>query len=534
MRSFLMSLFFGLFFAVNAHAQALAPAQKLSDFNQLMAMVESGYGPLKFKAEKIGLTLEGLRAEYEPKIVETKTNGDFYYLMLEIVARFRDGHFGIYVPTTQVASLPITTDLVEGKVLIDTVDRAKLPEAVFPFEKGDEVVSINDEPTSSVLDRLQALIGNGSVITQRRSAAMSIFFRRGARLPVPTGKVVVEFRHGVSAITEKAELEWTVVGTPLDEQVSVNDFGHTLKRQNFDELSTRESMLSLLGEERMERSFQCSGNTRIAIPADATIIMMTPFVAYYHPTAKGNVGYLRIPHYSPSIEGTTDFNQRYEQYRYAVRILEKNTVGLVIDQDHNCGGSVQYLENILGLFMNKPYKPMQFRLLANKSQYIAFRDGAAQEVPNTEGAVGLAKVADLILTSWKAGEFMTPMTSISGIDEMQPSPDAYTKPIVMTIDEMSGSGGDAFPSYMKGYGRATLVGTHTMGLGGHVEEQPNLQYSQLTLRMTKSLFYRPDGVPVENTGAEPDVPYTITRDDFMYGYKGYQQFYEKVLLDKIQ
>ncbi len=103
----------------------------------------------------------------------------------------------------------------------------------------------------------------------------------------------------------------------------------------------------------------------------------------------------------------------------------------------------------------------------------------------------------------------------------------------MLIDEMSGSGGDAFPSLMKGYGRATLVGTRTMGLGGHVEEQPNLTYSQLSWRTTKSLFYRPDGVAVENNGAVPDYPYTITREDFMYEYADYQKFYLNVLFSKL-
>ena len=94
----------------------------------------------------------------------------------------------------------------------------------------------------------------------------------------------------------------------------------------------------------------------------------------------------------------------------------------------------------------------------------------------------------------------------------------------MTIDELSGSGGDAFPSLMQGYGRAKLVGTRTMGAGGHVEQIPALYYSQISLNMTKSLFFRPDGVAVENNGAAPDFPYTITRDDFVYGYRNYFAF----------
>jgi hypothetical protein len=72
-----------------------------------------------------------------------------------------------------------------------------------------------------------------------------------------------------------------------------------------------------------------------------------------------------------------------------------------------------------------------------------------------------------------------------------------------------------------------------MLLNSHVVEQPPLFYSRIQARMTKSLFFRPDGVAVENNGAVPDIGYTITRDDFMYGYKNYQKFYLEKLLELI-
>ena len=57
--------------------------------------------------------------------------------------------------------------------------------------------------------------------------------------------------------------------------------------------------------------------------------------------------------------------------------------------------------------------------------------------------------------------------------------------------------------------------------------------SGMLVYITKSLFYRPDGVAVENNGAEPDIQYTPTRQDLMGGYKGYQSFYLMALLEKI-
>ena len=140
----------------------------------------------------------------------------------------------------------------------------------------------------------------------------------------------------------------------------------------------------------------------------------------------------------------------------------------------------------------------------------------------------------LINCAWELGDYLTPKTSISGEDWIYPNRIHYTKPIVMLIDELAGSGGDAFPSLMGGYKRATLLGTRTWGLGGHVEELPPLYNSAINVRMTKSLFYRPDGTPVENNGAVPDVNYSITRDDYLYDYKNYQKFYLKTLLEKVE
>ncbi|MBK7963613.1 MAG: hypothetical protein IPK04_21910 [Bdellovibrionales bacterium] len=269
--------------------------------------------------------------------------------------------------------------------------------------------------------------------------------------------------------------------------------------------------------------------------------MEKPFVAYYYATPQGNVGYLRIPHYSPerdsekgdSEESGQAEETRFRQYEYAVSELEKNTVGLVIDQDHNCGGSVDYLHRIVSLFMQQEFIPTQFQFLANKQEYLELASWAAGTPENTIARQQLETVRDLVKNSWLQGKFMTPLTSIDGVKVFQPNNITYTKPIVVLIDEMSGSGGDAFPALMKGLGRAKLLGTRTMGLGGHVTAQPALFYSQIKAYMTKSLFYRPDGVAVENNGAVPDYPYEITRDDFVYGYHGYRQFYTQKLLELV-
>jgi C-terminal processing protease CtpA/Prc len=145
----------------------------------------------------------------------------------------------------------------------------------------------------------------------------------------------------------------------------------------------------------------------------------------------------------------------------------------------------------------------------------------------------MSHVLDLIKEAWQKGDHLTQKTSLSGETLLYPNRIRYTKPVLMLIDEMSGSGGDLFPALMQGYGRAKLLGTQTAGLGGHVESLPPLHFSQMYIQITKSLFYRPDGVPVENNGASPDYPYTPTTFDFLNEYKEYQSHYLNVLGEMI-
>ncbi len=97
----------------------------------------------------------------------------------------------------------------------------------------------------------------------------------------------------------------------------------------------------------------------------------------------------------------------------------------------------------------------------------------------------------------------------------------YSKPVLLLINELDFSGGDAFPAIMKDNGRVTLFGAKTNGAGGNVAEYPALANSGFKFHLTESLMVRPNGQYVENNGVKPDVAYSITEDDFMNDYRGY-------------
>jgi hypothetical protein len=112
-------LLFALVLTPSAFGRDLTESEKLSDLDQMVARIKSGYGPLYYKKSQFGIDVDQLRAKYAARISQTSSNGEFYYEINQFIAEFKDGHFSARVPTTHMAALPFTVDWIEGKVLID-------------------------------------------------------------------------------------------------------------------------------------------------------------------------------------------------------------------------------------------------------------------------------------------------------------------------------------------------------------------------------------------------------------------------------
>lgn len=90
---------------------------------------------------------------------------------------------------------------------------------------------------------------------------------------------------------------------------------------------------------------------------------------------------------------------------------------------------------------------------------------------------------------------------------------ASTKPIMLLIDELTASAGDAFAATIQDNWRGLLFGRRTMGAGGNVVTWEAGSYSQGTMTVTESLMNRkfavqtleyPEAPYVENIGVYPD------------------------------
>ena len=110
------------------------------------------------------------------------------------VASLNDSHSAYMMPSTDwSADLGFTVDSYEGSILIDRIDRNRLPVDQFPFQIGDELVSLDGVDVESWIERLSKWVASSNARSKRSQAAHSIVARRQVgrgtfpRAPLETG-----------------------------------------------------------------------------------------------------------------------------------------------------------------------------------------------------------------------------------------------------------------------------------------------------------------------------------------------------------
>ncbi len=509
-------LFFIVCLSVGFNASALTYEQMTSDFNELVTEIANEYGPLKHKEALYNFTLSDLAGEYEAMIQPEMSEDDFYYLIVKFVANFQDVHFGITNDSAESANLGFEVELTEGAYIVTSIDHSILPKGSVRFDVGDELIEFDGQNVDSYIKKtIFPYIRFANKKTQNSFGALLLTNRRKRLSPLPTGTVKIMFASRIDKSLRREVLSWNRV-TPQKTQLQIE-----LPQIN-----------TMIGSQH-----RCSDVSRIAIPENASILDV-PFTAYSMPTEKGDVGFIRIPHYAPfNYEtGEIDAEKWLIDYEKALTELEARTVGLIIDQDFNCGGSVALVHKMVSYFADKPFDPALFTFRAGPKQLQIlnwhfdkyYTEGTT---PFRHFQFVIAEVTKAVL----AGDYATPKIPLWGFydyavddlgeEQVQPSSVRYTKPVLLLTNEMSASGGDMFPGFMKDLGFAKIMGQQTAGAGGHIYVMPEdpfmLTHSKVRAIITRSLFYTPNGDVIEDNGIEPHYYYDITLEDHLGGYQEY-------------
>ncbi|MBI1786348.1 MAG: PDZ domain-containing protein [Acidobacteria bacterium] len=517
----------------------LTVEQKREDFRYLSGLYSKQYAPAAWKKTAFGFDLLDIRAWLE-RVEKTKDDLEFYEICVEFVAGLRDTHDAYSLTSDFLANLNFSVDLYDDKVLIDSINRVRLPERDYPFQIGDEVVSLDGKDVESLIREFSRYAPQGNPRSTRRMASARITVRPQSRMPHAheTGAAAAVVIRRQSGALESYSIPWIKTGTPIRVGPVPSPKGGVAPRlaaPGSAAQAIEEAMAELPDYMRPWVETQYSAVDEpygvlgyggraplFNLPANFVQRMgRVPADFFYSGTyeAEGlRIGYIRIPNYgtlSPVV---------LSQFESEIAFFQANTDGLVVDEMRNTGGFLCFGENVAARLIPYTFRATGYEYRATWQRVNAFYNALnSARLQSAE-----QWVIDLYEVLFKELQRAYPLNGgrTEAVPVCTPSLDrapatdsagrviAYTKPILMLIDEFSTSTADSVPAMFQDARRGILFGWRSNGAGGTNTSFPGAAYSEGATGMTLGLMTRkepivtpdyPTAPYIENIGVRPGI-----------------------------
>jgi hypothetical protein len=529
----------------------LTVEQKVADFQEVAGLYAKRYAPYEWKRDTQGFDLLNA-GPWLDKILATKDDLDFYEVLSEYVSKLNDAHDVYTLPANFQATLNFSVDIYDGKLLVDSINRTALPATQFPFAIGYELVSLDGRHARPLLQTLLRYEIAANRRSTSRLAATLLTNRPQVLMPhaadVPEISTVV-FRRPDSQL-ETYRIPWVKSGLPLVAVGKYTTPAATPLSQLAAGDSSADEIPAYMAPLIRLQNCRIPSRTVVGFGALTPIFAQSlppgfvrrlgsaagdPFFSGVFQAGGFRIGFIRIPSYSP-----TSTTAALTAFQNEMAYFQANTDGLVIDEMRNPGGSLSYVNQLLSLVIPVPWRAMGFEVRAT-SEWVVSISTALEQAKAAGAAQNIIDLLQMI-----KGAIVDANASFRGrtepipLDTAQldrpPATDsqgnllAYTKPLVVLIDEMSASGAEAFAAGIQDNARGRLVGWRTMGAGGSVEAWEAGSYSLGSTSVTESLMNRghnvitgghrktfyPPAPYVENIGVRPDLRIDYMTSDNLY------------------
>jgi hypothetical protein len=533
--------------------------QKIFDFQALAGLYAKHYAPHDWKLMLFGFDSANI-SPWLDRVNATANDLDFYELMVEYVSDLHDGHDGFHLPSTFSARLGFTVDIYDGKVLIDSITTALLPPAKYPFAIGDQLLSVDGVAVSDLLNTFAKYSRYGNDRSTQRLAAARIVTRPQQVMPhaVDLGDSAVVTIQRAGGNVETYTIPWVKTGVPLtqiDPVATPQSAGRAAIRSADDAADEALRGLQMSMDPHNEASLgQGSLAPIFALPQGFVRRLGATGDFFLSGTYMANglrIGYIRIPTYSPS-----DQVAALAQFQKEIAFFQANTDGLVVDEMRNSGGSLCYGESIVSNLIPTNFQPLGYEIRATYEYLTLFggRLASAQAAGNQTTIDQYQTIYNAIAASYSGNQPRTDSIPLCGPSfDRAPAKDsrgnviAYSKPMIMLIDEFSESTADSVPAMIQDNGRGLLVGWRTNGMGGsnslNIQRYQVGDYSEGDTGITLALMVRkvpvitPDFPPtryIENVGVRPEVTIDyMTRDNLVNSGRAFVQGFTDVIVQQI-
>lgn len=546
--------------ASSAPLREMTKAEATEDLQQIFTYVQTLYGPYEYKEQRFGYSIETLEKTALRMLDQAPGDDGFYTAANWFLSRLQDGHVSLdvspdsnpviayYVPLflQPVQSKALVAEVFEPSLLDEGIqygDEVLTVDGVSPFDQLDEYLKLQSyaNDLSNQHQIFQALIRPGYAASLRPQAPTAhIQFRRGDGSEYSRDLIWRESR--------SASLPFALEQGPMPALQKDAFLVHGALARN----AQLEGSLARWGDPKPFFYTQATAAAFDVTPVTANAQMLAKygldpstaptdiFAALYSYEGK-SILLIRQNRYD--YDDVAIVAARLAYYRAIMDQYDAFSDGLVLDQTHNPGGSIQYCIDFARLFLSQPGQNYVEAYNTDRSWINEFRAGARSIDPTltSEASQSLELRGSQIEASYDADQSTTaPLPLYLGKDLPPDERYVWTKPRIVLIDELSGSCGDVFPMLIQRNGAAPLFGRRTMGLGGNVEAVGTLTNSTAQLHLTRGLFTThrddesyPAQVFIENNGVAPDIEHEISVDDFRGGFVDYMAHFSQVLAAQI-
>jgi hypothetical protein len=525
----------------------LTPSQRLADFDQLQALFFKNYGAFQWKRDRLGFDLfdNSKDEDWRSRIRAARNDLEFGEVMVSWLEQFQDAHVRLEFPAGFRADLGIRTEWIDGKVLVTKVDGYKSEEQTPSPALYDELVEIDGVNVRDAMRVLYRYVPGTNLDSKNRLAAQMLTFRKQSIIPyalpsaVCSGAITtgarcstLKFRKSETSPAYCSVGSWKIAGAPLGygavkpashaPQVSADDAYRSATRGMVAEayrinsdLSVQEARRPFFGEltESLRQTYGAEEISCVKLfCADFQFDGM-----YY--------GFVRIPSFdSNSVETDTRFKQDWENFL----VNQSARAGIIVDLTGNPGGSIPLSEDLARGIIGPQFSPPGFRIRPTERWIQAFDN----KIQNSGGEY--TKLLEFIRDALVTGNNSTvrgltgPLALNSdGRDKIEVNNSVLPKPIVLLVDQLSGSAAEYFAAIFQFNASlsncSAVIGMPTIGAGGSVGVFSGLSYSGIIPSVTQSLMTRMspyrdftesggmnlEGV-IENIGIIPQVPMDFT------------------------
>lgn len=547
---------------------ALTEAQRVQDFETLVAVYARQYAPFYWKQQAFQVDIFDVKP-WLARVRAAQSDLEYHEIAAQWVAQLRDGHSRRGLSSGFRADLGVYVDVYDGKILIESIVRTRYPVARFPFQIGDELLTIDGRPAAEVAREFAALRSMANPSTTYRNAVDALTFRQQTSVPRmvelgDTAKVTIRRESGD---VEEYELPWLKSGVRASTEIGpiLTPVPFAANRAAIDptrwlqDLRTKkagedESLLSTVrneetGEPELRRRVLGWGSRfpTFAFPEGLRFQLRRGNAAtdfFYSGVFQFDgqrIGYLRIP----SFPGNTAVLQQMDA---DLAFLKANTDGLVVDLMRNTGGGC-IAEDFAERLMTQPFTFGGEHLLATRSN-INFAESnlrLARQFNLPQWVIdSYSFYLQALLDAAKENRALTGAVPTCGAPNnmLEPLPTAYDKPIVFLVDEFTVSFGDYFSAVMQDNGRGLFVGQRTAGWGGSVSSTAYGPFSEAVTSFTITLDARarpiaspdlPTAPFIENIGVIPDIPLEyMTRENLMTRGRPFLESVARIAADHIR